>query len=249
MNKDRLVKAGAIILALVIWQALSMAVGMDMLLASPVDVIKRLFELIIEAGFMKTVMFSLLRITEGFVLAFVTGCVLAVLAGRFRWIETVLWPYVITIKAVPVASFIILCLIWFSYNQLTVLIAFLIAFPVIYSNFLQGIKSTDSDMLEMADLYKVGWGRRFVYIYLPSVKPYLISASSIAVGMAWKAGVAAEVIGVVNNSIGEKLYNSKIYFQNADLLAWTIVIILLSFAGEKLVHFLIKAFFAGLGKL
>ena len=183
------------------------------------------------------------------VLAFVLGCVLALLAGRFRIVEILLWPYIMAMKAVPVASFIILCLIWFSYTQLTVFIAFLIAFPVIYSNFLQGMKSTDKNLLEMAELYRVSWGRRFLYIYLPGVKPYIISACSIAVGMAWKAGVAAEVIGVVGDSIGEKLYEAKVYFQNAELLSWTIVIILLSVIGEKLFQLLIRAVFAGIEKL
>jgi NitT/TauT family transport system permease protein len=89
-------------------------------------------------------------------------------------------------------------------------------------------------MLEMAGLYKVRGVRKLFYIQLPGVMPFLTSACSVAIGMAWKAGVAAEVIGVINGSIGQKLYDAKIYFQNADLLSWTVIIILLSVAGEKL---------------
>lgn len=249
MDKERVYKIGSVILALLLWQIISMFVDMEMLLASPLTVIKRLFTLIFEKDFLKTVSYSVLRITGGFLLAFIAGCVFAVLAARFRAVELLLWPYVATVKAVPVASFIILCLIWFSYDQLTVLISFLIVFPVIYSNFLQGMKSTDRNMLEMAELYRIGWHKRFLYIYLPCVKPYLLSAAGIGVGMAWKSGVAAEVIGVVNSSIGERLYNAKIYFQNADLLAWTIVIVLCSVLGEKLFKGLIKIIFAGIEKL
>ena len=248
-NKENFYKAGAVALALLLWQGISMLVGIEMLLASPFSVLKRLIAVILEKDFLRTVLYSTWRIAGGFWLAFLAGCLFAVLAGRFGWIETLLRPYVVTIKTVPVASFIILCLIWFSYEQLTVIIAFLIAFPVIYSNFLTGIKSTDKSMIEMADLYRVSWGRKLLYIYLPNVKPYLISAVSIAVGMAWKAGVAAEVIGVVGDSIGERLYDSKIYFQNANLLAWTIVIILLSILMEKLSQVLIKLLFAGMEKL
>ncbi len=249
MNKENLYKAGAVVLALLLWQGISMLVGMEMLLASPLTVLKRLFTVILEKDFLKTVLYSTWRIVKGFWLAFLAGCLFAVLAGRFPRIGTLLQPYVVTIKTVPVASFIILCLIWFSYEQLTVIIAFLIAFPVIYSNFLQGIRSTDKSMIEMAELYRVSWGRKLLYIYLPNVKPYLISACSIAVGMAWKAGVAAEVIGVVGDSIGERLYDAKIYFQNANLLAWTIVIILLSILMEKLTQILIRLLFAGMEKI
>ena len=249
MRKSLIYKSGAVILALAVWQGISMLVNMDILLASPVKVVKRLFTIWAEEGFITTVLFSLLRITCGFLIALALGILLAILAGRFPVVETLLWPYVVTIKSVPVASFIILCLIWFSFNQLTIFIAFLIAFPVIYSNVLQGIKSADRNLLEMADLYKASWGRKFLYIYVPNIKPYLISACSVAVGMSWKAGVAAEVIGVVNGSIGEKLYNSKIYFQNADLLAWTIMIILLSVLIEKISVFILKKIYEGVEKL
>ena len=228
------------LLALVVWQGVSMLVGMDMLLASPVKVMERLGTIWREKDFLSTVLFSMGRIFGGFLLAFVTGIGLALLAGRFRTVEILLWPYVVTIKSVPIASFIILCLIWFSYTQMTVFIAFLIAFPVIYTNVLHGIRSTDPQLLEMASLYRVRGIRKLFYVELPGIMPFLTSACSVAIGMAWKAGVAAEVIGVINGSIGQKLYDAKIYFQNADLLSWTLIIILLSVAGEKAFVWMIR---------
>ena len=242
-------KAVSVLLALVVWHILSMIVGMDILLVSPLKVIVRLGTIWQEENFLQTVVFSLFRITSGCLIGIAAGIILAVLAGRFRLAEILLWPYVITIKSVPIASIIILCLIWLTFNQLTIFIAFLIVFPVVYANVLQGIKSTDKNLLEMATLYKIPWRRKFLYIYLPSIKPYLVSASGIAMGMAWKAGVAAEVIGVVNGSIGEKLYESKIYFLNADLFAWTIIIVVLSVLLEKLLALLIKLFFKRIEKL
>ena len=228
------------LLALVVWQGVSMLVGMDMLLASPVKVMERLGTIWREKDFLSTVLFSMGRIFGGFLLAFVTGIGLALLAGRFRTVEILLWPYVVTIKSVPIASFIILCLIWFSYTQMTVFIAFLIAFPVIYTNVLHGIRSTDPQLLEMAALYRVRGIRKLFYVEMPGIMPFLTSACSVAIGMAWKAGVAAEVIGVINGSIGQKLYDAKIYFQNADLLSWTLIIILLSVAGEKAFVWMIR---------
>ena len=233
MNKEFLKKTGAVLLALALWQAVSMIIGMDMLLASPLKVLQRLCTIWREKDFLSTLLFSVCRIFGGFMLAFMIGISLALLAGRFRMVEILLWPYVVTIKSVPIASFIILCLIWFSYNQMTVFIAFLIAFPVIYSNVLHGIRSTDPRMLEMAEVYKVHGARKLFYVQLPGIMPFLTSACSVAIGMSWKAGVAAEVIGVINGSIGQKLYDAKIYFQNADLLSWTLIIILMSVAGEK----------------
>ena len=249
MKKTKLLKLISVIAAIVIWQIVAMQVGMDMLLASPLKVLVRFTDVWKEKEFFSTVLFSFFRITSGFLIAFILGTVLGVVAGKIHIIEILLWPYVITIKSVPIASFIIMCLIWMNYSQLTVLISFLIAFPMIYSNVLQGIKSTDNKMIEVAKIYRLSLRKQLLYIYLPSVKPFIISASSIAVGMTWKAGVAAEIIGIIDGSIGEKLYNAKIYFQNSDLLCWTLVIIIISIITEKLFALLLKLIFRTVERL
>ena len=220
-----------------------MTVGVDLLLVSPVKVAARLGTLWMEPGFWSSVLFSLGRIGGGFLLAFGVGCLAAAAAGRFPVVEVFLRPYVVSIKAVPVASFIIISLIWLRAGQLAAFIAFLMVFPVVYSNVLQGLKSTDRKLLEMAELYRVPWRRRLVYLYLPQTKPYILSAASVGMGLAWKAGVAAEVIAVANGSIGDRLYEAKIYFQTADLLAWTVVIVLLSVGCEKLLCALLRLAF------
>lgn len=245
IDKTKLLKILSVIFALAVWQITAMNIGNKMLLSSPLDVVLRFPALIREKEFLSAVLFSFARITLGFLIAFALGTVSGITAGRFNIVEILLWPYVVTVKAVPVASFIILCLLWLDFNTLTVLITFLIAFPAIYSNVLQGVKSTDANMKELCTLYKVPFLRRLKYVYLPSVKPYLISGASVAVGMSWKAGVAAEVIGIVSGSIGEMLYNAKIYFKNADLLCWTLVIIILSILTEKVFVFLLKSAFKG----
>lgn len=241
MRKIWIWKAGSVLLALAVWQIVAMCVGMEMLLASPVQVLKRLAVIWLESEFWSTVLFSFLRISAGFLCAFAAGILLGYLAGKLPVLEHLLWPYVITVKSVPIASFVILLLLWMNYRQLTILVAFLIAFPVIYGNVLQGVKSIDPKMKEVASVYHIPKGKRLLYIDLPAVKPFLLSASAVAIGMAWKAGVAAEIIGMIDGSIGEMLYMAKVYFQNADLLCWTIVVILLSVLSEKLFMFLLKS--------
>jgi NitT/TauT family transport system permease protein len=233
----------SVALALLVWQAGAMALDLNLLLVTPLEVVKRLFTLVGESDFWQTLLFSFSRIVLGFALAFALGCLLGVLSGKWPLLETLLWPYVITIKTVPVASFIILSLIFFSARQLSTFISFLMVFPVIYSNVLEGIRSTDKELLEMGQVFRIPWIRRLGYIYLPHLKPFLFSACSVALGMSWKSGVAAEVIGVASGSIGEKLYESKVYFITEDLLAWTVVIVLVSVLFEKLFLRLMKAAF------
>lgn len=143
-------------------------------------------------------------------------------------------PITSVIKATPVASFIILAIIWFGSRNLSMFISFLMVFPVIYLNILEGAENTDKGLLEMARVYRLGAFKTLVYIYFPQLFPYISSACSVALGLCWKSGVAAEVIGIPTGSLGERLYRAKLYFETGDLLAWTAVIILVSVLFEKL---------------
>jgi NitT/TauT family transport system permease protein len=247
-DKRTIEKVAAIVFALAVWQAGAMLLGESLLLVTPIAVIKRLFTLLPEQDFISAVGFSFLRIVSGFLLALVAGAILSAFAGKFHIAEVMLRPFIVTIKSVPVASFIILCLIWLSSKNLSIFISFLMVLPIIYTNLLQGIKSTDPKMLEMAGVFRVGWLKRLKYIYLPQIKPFLISSCSVAIGLAWKSGIAAEVIGIPDGSIGEKLYEAKVYLSTGDLFAWTVVIVALSIIFEKLFLYFIKSLFAGLEK-
>lgn len=216
-----------------IWQIASMWLGQEILLASPASVIRKLGELAVTADFWKSILFSFERIVLGFLLALILGGIFAVLSSLFRAVRVLLEPLVTVIKSTPVASFIILCLIWIPSRNLSVFISFLMVLPVVYTNLLEGIERTDRKLLEMAEVFGVGPARRICYIYLSQILPYLLTACRLALGLCWKAGVAAEVIGVPTGSIGEKLYHAKIYLNTPDLFAWTIVIIVISFLFEK----------------
>jgi NitT/TauT family transport system permease protein len=241
--RRRIEKAGAVFFALLLWQIGAMLLDENLLLVTPLTVVQRLFTLCTEADFLSTIGFSFMRIAFGFLLGLFIGSILAVIAGRFYLAEVMLWPFMVAIKSVPVASFIILCLIWLNSKSLPTFISFLMVLPIVYTNMLQGIKSTDNKLLEMAAVFQVGWLKRMKYIHLPQLKPYLISASSVSIGLSWKAGTAAEVIGIPDGSIGEKLYEAKVYLSSGDLFAWTVVIIVVSISFEKLFLFLLNRLF------
>ena len=138
-----------------------------------------------------------------------------------------------TVKAVPVASFIILVLIWVSPENLSVIISFLMVFPVIYTNVRDGIRSMDPRLAEMAKVFEIPVLLRVRYIYASQVLPFFRAGCSLALGLCWKSGIAAEVIGLPENTIGENLYNAKIYLNTPDLFAWTLVIVAVSVLFEK----------------
>lgn len=234
----------SVILWILIWQIIAWAINETVLLATPLSVLKSLFGLLFEKEFLSAVMFSLSRIGIGFSVAFTIGSVMAALSYRFSYIELILYPFMSAIKAVPVVSFIILCLIFINADKLPVLISFLMVLPVIYTGILSGIRSTDVKLLEMAQVFKITAFKKVKYIYLPHLKEQILSLISVSVGFAWKSGIAAEVIAIPNGSIGDKLYQAKIYLNSSDLLAWTVTIVLMSVAFEKILCSVVKLMYS-----
>lgn len=247
--KKNVLRLAAVLLALLVWQLLAGVINEKLLMVSPFQVVVRLFSLVREEGFLQTVLYTMLRIVFGFFVGFTLGVVLGIIAGRFKLIETLLWPYMITVKSVPVASFIVIALIWLASSKLSVFISFLMVLPIVYTNILTGIRDTDKKLLQTASVFKIKGIKKFLYIHLPQLKPYVISACSVSIGLAWKSGVAAEVIAIPNGSLGEMLYNAKVYYDTADLFAWTVVIVVISVIFEKIVVFGLKSVFKAVEKL
>ena len=198
--------------------------GQEILLVSPVSALARLGQLSLEVDFWKTVWYSFYKISLGFLLAFVLGIGMALLGSGSRTFRVLIQPLMATIQAIPVVAFIILRLI---------LISFLMVLPIIYTNVLTGIDSIDASFGDLAKVFKMKRSKIIRYIYLSEVYPHLKSATHVSLGLCWKSGIAAEVIGMPHMTIGENLYQAKIYLSTGDLFAWTLVIIVLSLVSRR----------------
>lgn len=239
-------RIAAIIVAILLWQLLAMKLDQKLLLATPVDVAKTLGVLVKSQEFYSAIAYSMGRILIGLLIGAAVGIACALLAGRWHFMEVLFWPYFSAMKATPVASIVILCLVWLSGRRLSVFIVFLVVTPVIYTNILAGIKNLDPKMKDMARVFGINGLHRLLYVYLPELKTYIIAAFALATGMAFKAGIAAEVIGTPGGSVGKMLYNAKVYLETPELFAWTVVIIVLSVVVEQVILGLVKWMFAGL---
>ncbi len=240
-NKKKWI-SGAVILAfwLGIWWLAALAVGRELLLPTPVAVFRRLLVLVRTADFWKTILASILRVTFGILLAIFTGILLALLTSRFSLCRRLFAPFITVIRATPVASFIILALLWLGASALPVFIASLIVLPIVWAAVSDGIAALDPRLSEVCRIYRFPLAKKLRSFYLPSVMPYFVSACRTSIGMAWKAGVAAEVLAVSPLSIGKQLYHAKIYLETEDLFAWTTVVILLSLLVEFVITHLLK---------
>lgn len=225
---------------LLVWQRASMALGSPLLLPSPLRVLERLWALGRTAPFWLSAAFSASRIAGGFLLALAAALALAALSCRLRWAEELLSPAMLAIRSVPVASFTILALLWVSGRELSVLIVFLMALPVLYAGALAGLRAADRELLEMGRVFHLSPLRRLRFLCLPALWPSLASAASVAMGLSWKAGTAAEVIGLSAGSLGERMQQAKVYLDTADLFAYTLTVVLLSLCCERAVRYLLR---------
>ena len=197
-------------------------------LATPVQTLAALARIAPTAGFWQRIAFSALRILAGFLLAMAGGLVLGAAGARWRRVRIFVEPVMQLIRAMPVASFVILALLWVRGENLSVVVSFTHVLPVVYAGVLAGIADTDPQLLEMARVYRLPLGARLRYIWLPGVFPSFSDSCIAAMGMCWKSGVSAEVIGLPDHSVGDALYRAKITLSTPEVFAWTLVIVLLS---------------------
>lgn len=225
---------------LAVWQAAAAAVGRELLLPTPGAAFAALAENAVRAEFWRSVSLSLVRILLGFASGVVLGTVFGTVTKFFKPVDILLSPLLGIIRATPVASFIILALVWISSGILPGFISMLMVVPVVWANIYEGISSVDKGLLELAKVYRFNGLKTLRLIYIPSLRPYFKAAIITSLGMAWKSGIAAEVLCQPKGSIGIGLYYAKLYLETADLFAWTAVVIILSFIVEKGVAALLK---------
>jgi NitT/TauT family transport system permease protein len=229
-----------VIFWLLVWWLLAAAVNKEFLLPTPAAVGERLIALIFTADFWLVTVTSLLRIVAGFALGMVSGIALAALVAKSKLAYALLAPFIKAVRATPVASFIILALIWIAGARLPIFISFLMVLPVAWANTLAGIENTDKQLLEMAGLFRVKPSRIRRQIYWPSLRPYVMAAATTGLGLAWKSGITAEVIAQPGLAIGSELQAGKVYLETADVFVWTVVVIILSLLLERLLLRLVR---------
>lgn len=221
-----------------VWEILALIVGKEVLVPSPLLVAKRVISLCGDALFRTSVLFSLLRVLLGFLAGVLFGCLFAVLTSYSKVISSLADPMLNVIRSTPVASFILLALVWINPQILPAFISFLMVLPTVWLNLETGIKETPKVLDEAADVFGASPMQKLRYVSLPSAMPYLMSACRTGFGLAWKSSIAAEVLCFPKNSIGGLLYEAKTGYETTDVFAYTLIVILFSILLEKLFTFL-----------
>ena len=217
-----------------VWEAASLLVGKELLLPSPLSTFGRLLSLLTKGDSWLYAGLTLLRIMSGYLLGVAGGVLLAIFTARSRFAEALLSPLRAIIKASPVTSFILLALLWLTSDMVPLFISLLMALPIVWTTTAEAILQTDVRLVEMGRIFGLSRWQIVKKIYIPSALPQFLAACTTALGFAWKSGVAAEIIALPKQSIGYRLYESKLRIETVDLFAWTLLIVALSMLLEWL---------------
>lgn len=235
----------AVLFWLTIWQIAAIMVGKPVLLPSPIETVITLGRLMKSKTFYINCGFSLMRIAIGYVSGIAFGSLLGIFTYRSNKLSIFLAPINALIKTTPVASFIILLLVWIKKGNIPSFTSFLIVTPIIWSSVKASLDSVDSRIIEASNIFGLSPLKKIKYVYLPSIKLKYIASLETSLGLAWKSGIAAEVLCTPKNSIGRELYNSKVYLETGDLFAWTLCVVALSiiieFAVKKVARRFLRA--------
>ena len=224
---------------LLVWELAAAAVGQELLLPSPLQTGRKLLELGSTTVFWLTVGKSVARVLTGILAAVLLGVLLALLTHWSPLLRALLSPVMTLVKSTPVASFIILALVWLGRGTVPIFIAALMVLPVVWANVSAGLAGIDPQLLELAHVFHLPRLRVLRRITWPSVRPHLLAALRSALGLGWKAGIAAEVLTVPPLSIGKRIYEAKLYLETTELFAWTAAVVLVSLGIEKLLLYLV----------
>ena len=223
-----------IIFWLAVWVLISIQVNSELLFPSPISVANALCSLALTTDFWLSALYSLLRVVVGILISLMLGTLLAIATEKISFLRELLSPILGVVKATPVASFIILAMLWLNKSSLPIFITSLIVVPIVWSNVSEGIRSVDKSLIEVSEVYKLSFFDKLKKLYMPSVAPFFMAACRSSLGMAWKAGISAEVLSTPKNAIGTELYFAKTYLETPSLFAWTAMVIIMSIIIEKL---------------
>lgn len=225
---------------LVLWEVMYLVINKDIYLPSPMSVLYSIIDIAGDEKFLKVITSTSLRVTVSFTISAVLGISTGFFCGLNDNLYHIFEPLILLIRSTPVISVIIIAIIWFKSTYVPVFSGLLMCYPIIWTNMVQGIRETDSKLIEMCRIYKVKPLQIFKNVYLPSAKPYILAGFTTSMGLAWKVIAAAEVLSMPRYAIGTRLHDTKVYLEIPELMAWTTLIIFLSYLFENIIQLLLK---------
>jgi len=208
----------AILLFIASWDVGNQIYG-NLILPSPLETFQTLVIMLQDESVIEEIKTTLYRSALGFGLSLLLGSTLGLLAGFFATASMMSRPIVTILMGMPPIAWIVLAMIWFGMGDETVIFTVVIAsFPIIFVGALQGTRTLEGDLKEMADSFNLPWHMKFIDVYFPHIFSYVFPAWVSGLGMAWKIVVMAELLAS-SNGIGASLAVARSQLDTPTALA------------------------------
>jgi len=238
LTKKHYISLASLAFMLVAWKLASLYFGSDIILPPPEKILITTLSLFGDISFLAIIGSTVLRGALGFLISLVLGLGLGILAGINPNFNTFMRPIIISLRTIPIIALILLALIWLGSDSVPVFIALLTMFPFIYTNVTDGIKSVDSDLVEMAGFYQISKRRIIRELYIPAIMPFIFSGASSAIGIGWRAIITGEVLSQPEYGIGTLMQSAQTFLNVDAVIAWTLVAVLISYVFEKIIRWI-----------
>ncbi len=235
-TRNRVFTLLSVLFMLSVWKVLAMIMNSVYVLPPPESVVIDVFKIIISHNFLYAVLATVSRGLLGFFISLFLGVILGIFAGLYGDMYSFVRPILVVFRSTPVITFILLALIWFSTPWVAVFIAVITMFPVICLNVIEGVRNVDRQLVEMASVYRVEKTRVMKELYIPSIFPFLFSGISTAFGFGWRAIIIGEVLSQPEFGIGSRIEYAHAYLMVGDLIAWTLIAVMISYIFDKLIR-------------
>jgi NitT/TauT family transport system permease protein len=236
LTKKHYIGFTSVLFMLIVWKMLAWMLNSSFIVPHPEDTLMKVFSLAGNPEFLKIAGATIFRGLAGFFISAMLGIATGILAGISPGFNAFITPILVTIRSTPVISLILLALIWFGSGMVPVFIAMLTMFPFICTNVVDGIKSVDRNLIEMARFYQVGRRKIITGVYLPAIIPFIISGASSALGIGWRAIIIGEVLSQPRYGIGTSMQSEQIFLNVDAVIAWTLIAVLISYFFEKMIR-------------
>lgn len=236
ITKNRLISIAGILLLFLVWKVISLFAGSEQIFPSPERTLLSVLKVFVRDGFWPSFLLTISRGLSGFIISLFMAFLIGIPAGLNRSIYLLISPFLVVFRSTPVISLILLAIIWLGNERVPVFIAVLTMFPIITTNIIDGIRNVDKSLVEMGRIYGINKRRIIREIYIPSIIPFTTSGISSALGFGWRAIIIGEVLSQPQYGIGTQMQNAQIYLQVSELIAWTLIAIIISYLFEWIIR-------------
>ena len=222
VSKPGTVKVLSFLGLVLLWHAGALWMGNQHLFPGPVIVFHAFAEECRHGVLAHHLLATLFRVAASFVIAMVIGTAIGLAMGRSRIVDSVFDGWLIFFLNLPALVVIVLAFVWFGLTEAAAIGAVAVnKIPSVVATVREGARALDRSLIEMAQVYRLGWFRTLIRVVLPQLVPYFLVATRTGLSLIWKIVLVVEMLGR-SDGVGFQIHTYFQLFDVARILAYSL---------------------------